>query len=461
MRRAPGRAIEPAMDDTLIRYADVNVPRYTSYPTAAHFDTGVGEAEARIWLRDITIRDRLSLYAHIPFCESLCWYCGCHTSVPNGYGRVERYLATLRAEIDRVADLVPDNGGVAHLHFGGGTPNYLKPADFVALTARLRQRFVFLPDAEIAVEVDPRTLDDAMIRAFQDAGVNRVSLGVQDFDSTVQALIQRDQPFELVAAAVDALRKAGLGALSFDLMYGLPGQTRESAIATARRALALMPDRFSVFGYAHVPWFKKNQRAIDEARLPDTADRLAQNDAIAAELRAAGYDVIGFDHFALPGDPLARAARTGKLQRNFQGYTNDPADVLLGFGASAISTLPGGQVQNEPRLDDYAARIGSGGLAAVRGVALTSDDRLRAAAIERIMCDLAVDLDVLSEAFGKPSGALDDALPGLQALARDGLVRLEGRRLRVLEAGRRFLRNVAYCLDARTRTAETRHSRAV
>jgi oxygen-independent coproporphyrinogen-3 oxidase len=450
------------MDVTFLRHAGSNVPRYTSYPTAAHFSNEVGSGDYVRWLKQITSGDRLSLYFHIPFCESLCWYCGCHTSVPNGYDRVARYLDHLNQEIDQVADRVPeDHGGVIHIHFGGGSPTYLKPDDFKSLLDHIRRRFQLLPDAELAVEVDPRTLTDEMIAVFQDCGINRVSLGVQDFDPDVQELIQRKQPFDIVKSAVDRLRAAHISALSFDLMYGLPGQTEASVCETARLAIALNPDRMSVFGYAHVPWFKKNQRAIDESRLPGPMQRFQQAEAISRVLEKAGYLPVGFDHFARPYDPLAFAVRQGRLRRNFQGYTDDTGSVLLGFGASAISTLPWGHVQNETRLGEYGKAIEAGRLATVRGVKVDSEDRLRAEAMERVMCDLSLDFGALCRSHDKPEHALDDALPDLRQLVRDGVVSLDGRKLVVLNLGRRFLRTVAQCFDLRSREGNSRHSAAV
>ena len=449
------------MDETLLRYAAATVPRYTSYPTAAQFGPAVGVAEQRAWLAAIAPGTPLSLYVHIPFCRSLCWYCGCHTTVPHLYERARRYLAQLHREIETAAALLPADRPVVHCHFGGGTPTYLSADDLVRLIAHLKAHFRFREEAEIAIEIDPRTLDREMAAALAGAGVTRASLGVQDFDPAVQRLINRIQPHEQVAASVEMLRAVGIAHLSFDLLYGLPGQTPASVTRSARQAAALRPQRLAVFGYAHVPWFKKHQRAIDEARLPDTAARIKAADAIAATLTSHGYRAIGFDHFALPDDALARAATTGRLHRNFQGYTDDPAEVLIGFGASAISALPQGYVQNAPHLAAYAQAIDAGGLAAARGVALDAEDRLRRAAIERLLCDFALDMGALCRRHGFDVAALDDALGGLAALEEDGLVRRDGRCITVTPRGRRFVRHVAWCFDAASRAAPGRHSRAV
>ncbi|MFQ5346362.1 MAG: oxygen-independent coproporphyrinogen III oxidase [Rhodothalassiaceae bacterium] len=448
-------------DATLLHYAAATVPRYTSYPTAAQFGPAVGGAEQRAWLAGIVPGTPLSLYVHIPFCRSLCWYCGCHTTVPHLYERARRYLVHLHREIETVAALLPDDRPVVHCHFGGGTPTYLNADDLVALIAHLTSHFRFRKDAEIAIEIDPRTLDREMVEALAAAGVTRASLGVQDFDPAVQRLINRIQPYEQVAACVEMLRAAGIAHLSFDLLYGLPGQTPESVTRSARLAAALRPQRLAVFGYAHVPWFKKHQRAIDESRLPDTAARLEAARTIATTLRLNGYQAIGFDHFALPDDALAVAAQSRRLHRNFQGYTDDPAPVLLGFGASAISSLPEGYVQNAPHLAAYARAIGEDGLAGVRGVALDAEDLLRREAIERLLCDLALDMEAICRRHGFDASALDDALQDLAALEADGLVRREGRRLTVTPRGRPFVRHVAFCFDAASKAAPGRHSRAV
>jgi oxygen-independent coproporphyrinogen III oxidase len=291
------------------RHAERNLPRYTSYPTALAFHPGVGEAEARAWAAALGPDQKLSVYVHIPFCRQLCWYCGCHTSVPNGYRRIGAYVERLKDEIGLWAATLGDHGGLAHLHFGGGSPNALEPDDFKALVDELARAFRLRPDAEIAVELDPRTLDDGFIAALGASGVTRASLGVQTFDSLVQAKVKRLQPYELVADRVEALRRAGVRGINFDLMYGLPGQSPSRVAETARLAAGLVPDRISVFGYAHVPWFKKHQSVIREEELAGLDGRWAQADAADEALAGAGYERIGLDHYARPGDELSRAAR--------------------------------------------------------------------------------------------------------------------------------------------------------
>lgn len=442
-------------------YAAAATPRYTSYPTAAEFHDGVGAEDVGRWLAAIAPEQTLSLYVHIPFCQSLCWYCGCHTSVPNSYLRAEAYLARLMEEIDQVAGRIDQHGGVVHCHFGGGTPTYLSADDFRLLASHLRLRFSFRPDAEFAVEIDPRTLDDGRAEALADAGVTRASLGIQDFDPEVQRLINRVQPLDKVEAAIGRLAKAGIDRLSFDLIYGLPGQTVDTVRASARQAVAFGPDRIAVFGYAHVPWFKKHQRAIDESRLPDISGRLAQMLAINEELLAAGYRRIGLDHYARDHDALARAAAGGRLHRNFQGYTDDPADALLGFGASAISSFRHGYAQNASDVGQWRRAIRDGRLPTARGVRLTEEDRLRGEAIERLMCDFTVDLGAVCRAHEAPEDSLDSALSRLAPLEADALLRRDGRRIIVTDAGQSFIRNIAFCLDARSNPGAGRHSRSV
>ena len=386
------RTESPMRPDLAARYAEERLPRYTSYPTAPQFNAAVGPETYAAWLGAMPDRSVGSLYVHIPFCRRMCWYCGCNTSVAVRHDPIETYLRALSQEIALVGSHLPRRLSVTHIHFGGGTPTIVKPYEFRNLLAHLRSAFDVAASAEIAIEIDPRVLTAEMAAALGEAGVTRASLGVQSLDPTVQAAINRHQSLDETALAVDRLREAGVGGINIDLIYGLPHQTVASSIATAEACLALRPDRFSVFGYAHVPGFKRHQRKIDEAALPDGPARGAQADAITEVLESAGYRRIGLDHFALPGDEMAAAAGSGSLHRNFQGYTTDAADVLIGLGASAIGRLPQGYVQNAAVTRDYLAALAAGRLATVRGFALAPDDRLRAALIERLMCDFRVDV---------------------------------------------------------------------
>lgn len=446
-----------------IGYALASLPRYTSYPTAPHF-APLEEGTYRDWLGTIGPEDTLSLYLHVPFCRSLCWYCGCHTAVTRSEARVSRYAAALAREAELLAAALPatGHGGMAALHLGGGTPGELGPEALRRLLARLRGLFRVRPDAELAAECDPRTLDEALVAALAEGGITRVSLGVQDMDPEVQRRIGRIQPREVVEAAVERLRRAGIRRINLDLMYGLPGQTEAHVAASARFAAALGADRVAVFGYAHVPWMKPHQNAIRAEDLPGPLERLRQAERAEAVLRGEeGYQAIGFDHFARPDDPMAVAAREGTLRRNFQGYTTDRAPVLLGLGASAIGSLatPGlaAYAQNTPDERAYVAAVEAGRLPVRRGLALTAEDRLRRQAIERVMCDFALDLAALPEAL------VEEARPALARLAADGILALapDGGTLRVTEAGRRHVRHVAACFDAYLAAGKARHSLAV
>ncbi|GGK49720.1 oxygen-independent coproporphyrinogen III oxidase [Salinarimonas ramus] len=442
-------------------YALETVPRYTSYPTAAQFGPGIDEALYRHWLAELDGTTPLSLYVHVPYCRVLCWYCGCHTSVLNDDARIARYASRLEEEAARVAAAMPRKGPVAHLHFGGGTPTILAPADFARVIARLKAEFPFAPDAEIAVEIDPRTLTQEMTAALAGAGVNRVSLGVQDVDPEIQRLVHRVQPTEQVAAAVAMLRAHGIDRINVDLMYGLPTQTVAHVRATVAAMLAMNPDRAAVFGYAHVPWFAKHQAAIDAALLPGAAERLAQAQAAADAFAEAGWVEVGFDHYARPEDPLAIAVREGTLKRNFQGYTTDRAETLIGLGASSIGALPQGYAQNEPHLGKWAQAVDEGRIPVVRGVPVTAEDALRRAAIYALMSAFDVDLGALAAERGFASDHLDADLARLAPLAADGLCTIEGRRVRVPPHARFHVRNVAARLDGYWAPQATRHSRAV
>lgn len=435
-------------------YARQNLPRYTSYPTAPHFQP-MAEGTYRAWLAAIGPGDTLSLYLHIPFCKELCWYCGCHTAITRNQARLSRYAAGLVTEIGLLAAALPVRPPVESLHLGGGTPSAIGARGLEEVMAALRAAFAFRADAELSVELDPRTLEDDVVALLGRSGFNRASLGVQDMDPEVQQLAGRIQPREMVESAVNRLRGAGIHAINFDLMYGLPGQDAAHVAASARFAGEMGADRVAVFGYAHVPWMKPHQKAIREELLPDTFARMDQADAAERALLGAGYVAIGLDHFARPDDPMAVAAQAGALRRNFQGYTTDRAPVLLGLGASAIGALPQGYAQNMPDERAWLAAVDQGKLPVARGLELTEDDRTRRAIIEAVMCELELDLGRV------PGPVWQSAEPRLAPLLADGLATLEAGRLRVTEAGRRFVRHVAACFDARLGATQARHSRAV
>ncbi len=449
------------MPATLLRkYAEARLPRYTSYPTAPHFSDAIGPGTYGDWLAALPAEEPVSLYLHIPFCRSMCWYCGCHTTITRKDEPILAYLDVLSEEIRLVAARAAAPLSVGEVHFGGGTPTIVEPHEFSALMKLLRQRFLFGAATSVAVEIDPRTLSAEMAAALGAAGVRRASLGVQSLDPKVQAAINRIQSEEQTAEAVHRLRAAGVAGINFDLIYGLPHQTLDSCVETAERVAAMRPDRLAVFGYAHIPSFKKHQRMIDEATLPDSAARVEQAAAIAAALVAAGYVQIGLDHFALPGDELARAWQARTLRRNFQGYTTDACRSLIGFGASAIGRPGDGYVQNEVALGLYARHVDSGRLATAKGYRLTAEDRLRADIIERLMCYFEADIPAICASHGFDAQPILEGAGALAGLEADGLVTLEAGVVRVAEAHRFVIRSVAAAFDAYLAQSPRAHGKA-
>mgnify|MGYP003977016933 CR=1 FL=1 len=447
-------------DEILLKH-DGMVPRYTSYPTAPHFNEAVDGAVYADWLRQIKPDQALSLYLHVPFCDTMCWFCGCQTKVVNRYQPVASYLEILNREIDQVADVLGDRRPVAHIHWGGGSPTIVESDDFRDVMARLNKRFQFLETAEIAVEIDPRGFTRDHARALTETGVNRASIGIQDFDLQVQEAVNRVQPYDETKMVVEALREFGVGGISFDLLYGLPYQTVETVLTTIDKAVGLNPDRISLFGYAHVPWMRAHQQLIDEDKLPDGKARLALYRAAAGRLAEHGYIAIGIDHFAKLSDPMGQAAYNGNLQRNFQGYTTDEAEVLIGFGASAIGSLPQGYVQNAPLVPDYRKSVEGGNLPIVKGIAVSEDDLLRRRVIERLMCDLKVDLEVEATDFNQTPDIFDENLANLLPLKADGLVQVDGYQITVPEGGRLAVRAVCAAFDDYLGKGSGRHSRAI
>lgn len=436
-----------------------SVPRYTSYPTAPNFTAAVTADVHTGWLAALPQRTELSFYLHVPFCAELCHYCGCNTHATRRREPVERYLDDLIAEIALVSKLTPAKR-IRRLHWGGGTPSIIGSDGLRRLHRSLASYFDIAHLREHAIELDPRRLDPEIARSLAAIGVNRANLGVQEFSADVQHAIGRVQPFEVVEAAVNALRKAGITGIGIDLMYGLPKQTLEDVRFSATLAARLKPQRVAIFGYAHVPWFKKQQALIDASTLPDAEERYRQALAAQEAWTALGYRQIGIDHFVLPGDALASAASRGSLHRNFQGYTDDECPVLIGLGASAISRFPSGYAQNHPAASGYAAQIRTGRLATVRGTPLTQDDILRAEIIERLMCDFWVDIDRLVLKH-QTSAIFSRELARVDLLATQGFVRRSGRRIEVTHEGRPFARIIASVFDRYLQENQTRHSMAV
>lgn len=437
------------------------VPRYTSYPTAPHFGPHITNDAYSQWLQALGEGDKLSLYVHIPYCDRLCWFCACHTKHTLRYEPVAEYLEALTREVQAVSEKVSPKAVVTALHFGGGSPTLMKPEDIRRIGALFRSAFNFAPDAEISVEMDPNDMDEARYDALADIGMTRASLGVQDFQPEVQKAINRIQTFEQTKSVVDAVRARGVHSVNCDLLYGLPHQTLETLAETVKQILTLDPDRIALFGYAHVPWMKKHQTMIKEEVLPDVDARFDQSRMAAAMLVAAGYQQIGIDHFAKPGDSMAIADREGRLRRNFQGYTDDSAETLIGFGASSIGQFRQGFVQNQTATGEYQRMTQTDGLTVVRGLAFSDEDRLRGYAIEKIMCDFAFSFADLKSRFG---AAADEVIAEAKLFVgqnADGLAEIVDGRFRLTETGRLFARTVASQFDAYLGNGKGRHSIAV
>lgn len=425
------------------------VPRYTSFPTAAEFTDSVAAADFDAALDRVA--GDVSLYVHIPFCEQICWYCGCNTGRSNKVARLTSYLDALHREIALVGARLPAGTRVRRIAFGGGSPNALSPLDFVRLVDALT---VHLPLYEpvVSIELDPRTLTEDWAMVIRCVGITRASLGVQTLIPRLQAAIGRVQPDAMIARSTDLLRRAGITSLNFDLMYGLPGQTDADLAETLARAAALGADRIALFGYAHVPHLIPRQRQIDASELPGMAARFRMAWNGWAQLTAAGYQPVGFDHFALPGDALAQAVTAGRLQRNFQGFTEDQAPVLLGLGASSISQFPGAIVQNEKNAGRYRMLLSQDRLTGAHGVLRSVDDQRRGAVIEQLLC----------QGRAEPGGDLLVPLAGALAPFHErGLIDLAGGTLAIRAEGLPYARTVAALFDPYRQDSARRFSSAV
>lgn len=413
------------------------VPRYTSYPTAVEFEGGVGADEYVQALSDLPSGTPLSLYVHIPYCQSICWYCGCNTGAAGKTHRLTAYLDALESEFALVGRLLGGRGKVRRISFGGGSPNAITTVEFVRLIDRITTIF----DAgtpEISVELDPRGFTPEWALAMAASNVDRVSLGVQTFAPHVQEAIGRIQPLTDIEKSLSALRLRGIDSINFDLMYGLPKQTLPDLYETLNQAIDLQPSRVSLFGYAHMPDMIPRQRRIDGDSLPDARLRFEQSELGYQRLTEAGYVAIGFDHFALPTDSLAIAAAEGRVRRNFQGFTDDPNETLLGFGASAISSLPGLLVQSEKNVGRYRSMVSADKVAAVRGVARDEETRKRGAIISSLLCQGQVDAEAANMV---PESNL------LDTFEEKGLIRRRDHKLAITEAGRPYARHVACLFD--------------
>jgi oxygen-independent coproporphyrinogen-3 oxidase len=454
-------------DRALIAKYDVSGPRYTSYPTAPHFRPDFGEAELRAAIdasnQEPIPRD-LSAYLHIPFCLSPCFYCGCARIITRDKSRAGSYLARLYREIEQVSALFDRDRGLAQLHFGGGTPNFLDADQLVELIETLARHFSFSrdPAREFGVELDPRFCDGEYVRRIAAAGINRISIGVQDFDPAVQQAVNRIQSVAETRDVMEGARAAGIRSINLDLIYGLPKQDEASFERTLEQVIELGPDRIAAYGYAHLPDIFKAQKQIDKFDLPDAKTRLALLQLAVERLTDAGYRYIGFDHFALPHDDLVKAADAGTLQRNFQGYSTHARCDLVGLGMSAISHVGGSFSQNAKDLTGYYAALDNGRLPIARGLALSDDDLRRADLIQRLMCDGALDIPAFEARHLVEFGRyFQRSLDRLRPLEADGLVTCSPERITVTARGQYLLRNIAMCFDAYVDTPELRYSRAV
>ena len=432
-------------------------PRYTSYPTAPHFGTDVTEQDFIAWVRAIAPGTAISLYMHVPFCRRLCWFCACRTQGTTSDAPIAAYRDVLRAEIALLKRHLPKGVTLSGLHWGGGTPTIM-PAEMIRELAA--EIFDLAPlKGVFSVEIDPNEIDGARLDALVVAGMNRASIGVQDFDPEVQTAIGRMQPFYLTRQVADMIRARGVTALNVDILYGLPHQNDLRMTESVMQLLSLRPDRVALYGYAHVPWMSRRQQMIPTESLPSPSDRLHLFDIARDLLTKGGYLPLGIDHFALPSDGLAIAAANGQMRRNFQGYTDDQAQVLIGLGASSISRFPQGYVQNAARTADYASAVKSGHFATHRGHRFTADDHLRALMIEELMCHFQITRANIAQKLGYvPDNFTSLLQKTAQTFSR--MVRLDATGLTILPDGYPLTRLIAQSFDAYDQT-KAQHSAAI
>ncbi len=437
------------VDRDLCRRFDVSGPRYTSYPTADRFQSNPGHQLLVDALQQRPASDQpLSLYVHLPFCSTVCYYCGCNKVITKDHNKSSRYLDYLEREIDMQLASMSGSKSVAQLHWGGGTPTFLSDDEMRRLMTMLRSRFEFLPDGEYSIEIDPRSVDPRRAHLLAELGFNRMSLGIQDFDPQVQQAVNRRQSFEQTRDVLLAARDAGFKSVSVDLIYGLPRQTLEGFKATLDKAISLLPDRIALYSYAHLPQIFMPQRRIQEAELPKAEEKLSLMAMAIETLVNAGYVFIGMDHFARPDDELALAQQAGKLHRNFQGYSTHAELDLLAFGVSAIAKVGPVYAQNAKTLDEYYGDLDAGHLPVRRGYRMNDDDALRRAVIQELMCHFKLDFAEVEQAWSIDFRSyFADALEQLAPLAEAGLLTLTAQRIMVEPKGRLLVRIIAMAFD--------------
>ena len=437
---------------------DARVPRYTSYPTAPHFGGGVGSGTFTKWIEAIPAHSSISLYLHIPFCRRLCWFCACRTQGSASDDPVIAYAKMLQSEIALLARHLPSGVTLSRLHWGGGTPTMLSPGLIRDVAGAILDVVPLARGAEFSVEIDPNEIDEARLDALIAAGMNRASIGVQDFDAQIQKAIGREQGFELTRDVVAMIRARGVSSLNADIQFGLPHQTKAKIADSVGKLLSFSPDRVALYGYAHVPWMSKRQQMIPSDAMPTPQERLGLYEMAQALFLTHGYQEIGIDHFAKPTDALAVAARTGHLRRNFQGYTDDVAQTLVGLGASSISRFPQGYAQNASGTSAHTKAIRGGQFSTHRGHVFSGEDHLRARIIEALMCDFTVEQAELA-GFGIAPDKVE-ALLAKVAAAFDGMVVLDDAALTILPKGRPLARMIARGFDAYDQS-KAQHSAAI
>ncbi len=452
-------------DPALIRKYDVPGPRYTSYPTALQFTDSFGAREYEQYLLERPpVIGPLSLYVHIPYCRNICYYCACNKIVTRDAAVAERYIVALEKETALLSRHFDRRRRVTQLHWGGGTPTFLSPAELTRLMHGLAKHFSLIdaPEREYSIEIDPRSVDTGTIALLKGLGFNRVSMGIQDFDPAVQRAVNRIQPFDMVENLVDAVREHRFKSMSFDLIYGLPLQSPASMEQTLAKVLALDPDRVSCYSYAHLPEIFSSQRSIDRMALPSADEKLEVLHTIIDTLTDAGYLYVGMDHFVKPQDELAQALHNGTLQRNFQGYSTQLAPELLGIGVSSISSTADLYCQNVKTVDEYYALLEQDKLPVQRGLRLTPDDHLRRDVIMQLICRMAIDTAETGERHGIDFGShFAREMRSLDAMEHEGLLESEGGQIRVTAAGRPLVRNICMVFDAYLDPSRQRFSRTI